>query len=46
LNPGACVIDELRQPWHSGRQLEVFDALDMAAHKPPGFLARDFDGRR
>jgi hypothetical protein len=36
LNPSACVIDELHHPWHSGRQLEFFDALDTAAHKPPG----------
>jgi phage terminase large subunit-like protein len=35
LNPSACVIDELHA-WSSGKQLELFDALDTAVHKRPG----------
>jgi phage terminase large subunit-like protein len=35
LNPSACVIDELHA-WSSGKQVELFDALDTAVHKRPG----------
>jgi phage terminase large subunit-like protein len=35
LNPSACVIDELHA-WSSGKQVELFDALDTAIHKRPG----------
>jgi hypothetical protein len=35
LNPSACVIDEL-YAWSSGKQVELFDALDTAIHKGPG----------
>jgi phage terminase large subunit-like protein len=34
LNPSACVIDELHA-WSSGKQVELFDALDTAVHKRP-----------
>jgi phage terminase large subunit-like protein len=34
LNPSACVIDELHA-WNTGKQLELFDALDTAVHKRP-----------
>jgi hypothetical protein len=30
-----CVIDELHA-WSSGKQVELFDALDTAVHKRPG----------
>jgi phage terminase large subunit-like protein len=35
LNPSAIVIDELHA-WTSGKQVELFDALDTAVHKRPG----------
>jgi phage terminase large subunit-like protein len=35
LNPSAIVIDELHA-WSSGKQVELFDALDTAVHKRPG----------
>jgi phage terminase large subunit-like protein len=35
LNPSACVIDELHA-WRTGKQIELFDALDTATHKRPG----------
>jgi phage terminase large subunit-like protein len=35
LNPAAVVIDELHA-WSTGKQLELFDALDTAVHKRPG----------
>jgi phage terminase large subunit-like protein len=35
LNPSAVIIDELHA-WNTGKQLELFDALDTAVHKRPG----------
>jgi phage terminase large subunit-like protein len=35
LNPSAVIIDELHA-WSSGKQVELFDALDTAIHKRPG----------
>jgi phage terminase large subunit-like protein len=35
LNPSAVIIDELHA-WSTGKQLELFDALDTAVHKRPG----------
>jgi Phage Terminase len=35
LNPSAVIIDELHA-WSSGKQHELFDALDTAVHKRPG----------
>jgi phage terminase large subunit-like protein len=35
LNPSAVIIDELHA-WTTGKQHELFDALDTAVHKRPG----------
>ena len=35
MNPSAVIIDELHA-WHTGKQLELFDALDTSVHKRPG----------
>jgi Phage Terminase len=35
LKPSAVIIDELHA-WSTGKQLELFDALDTAVHKRPG----------
>jgi phage terminase large subunit-like protein len=34
LNPSAVIIDELHA-WSTGKQIELFDALDTAVHKRP-----------
>jgi hypothetical protein len=44
INPSACVIDEL-DAWHSGRQLELFDALDTPCASVRPLPGSDFDGR-